>query len=863
MDLDPDALGLPAGPRSPLYGPGEEDPLDDLRRRTAAGSGGGIRIAGVRGTEGSTALDQMIDQSAGFRVLRVRAVAAEQEIPCAALHLLCAELLDHCAFLSAAHLATLQAAFGLIDEPRPSVGAVAPAVLALLGGTAEVQPVCVAVDDAHWLDEPSAEVLAFVASHSAGRALMIVIAGSHTPRLDPFGQVPAMHLRPVGHGELRGQLRAVVPGLVDDAVAERMLAESGENLCALVEALQGHTAAELAGGFAIPRPRRVRSCSHEGHCSAVVGHLTPMSRRLLLAAAADPTGDVLLFERMAAELGADRDTLVAAQVVEVGDRVVFACPDLRSVSYHSAAPAERRLIHRMLAESTAGDPTRRLWHLGLAADTHDDALADDLEAHADLLQPRVGAAARAAFLERAALLTSEPGVRADRALAASAAMYDDGDLPGAQRLLAIVTPESQDAVRAARRTWHRTRIETVLRPGAGSARHLLEAARRLRPLDPDDAREAYLDALLAATLAGGPTDRTLLLVTATEARATAGEHRRRPADQLLFGLATRVLDGYTRSVAPLRAAIAAFQEPSLDLGTARWLGLAGLLAAEVWDSQAWRDLTQRPAPTGRDPRRDSLLSRISQGARSHDTGIAELVAAAALHNATGRYDLAVEAACGAARSEYPGFTGWALIELVEAAVRAGDEQLAVRATVQLAQRTTPAGGDWALGVHATAEALIAKDQKAEASYREAIERLGRTGLPDRLARAELLYGEWLRRRNRRTEARAQLRAASRHFGEVGADAFVQRARRELLATAENTRQQPDKGQRQLTPQETQVASLARAGLSNAEIAAQLFISPRTVEYHLYKAFPKLGVRSRAGLQPLRDLGGQASTRAGS
>ncbi|WFF00223.1 LuxR family transcriptional regulator [Micromonospora sp. WMMD964] len=805
----------------------------------------------------------MIDQAAGFRLLRVRAVATEQEIPFAALHLLCAELLDHCAFLSAVHLATLQAAFGLIDEPRPSVGAVAPAVLALLSGIAEVQPVCAVVDDAHWLDEPSTEVLGFVASHSAGRALMIVIAGSPTPRLDPFGQVPAMHRRPIGHGELRGQLRAVVPGPVDDAVAERMLAESGDNLCALVESLQGHTAAELAGGFAIPGPRRVRSCPHEGHCSAVVGHLTPPSRRLLLAAAADPTGDVLLFERMAVELGTDRETLVAAQLVEVGDHVVFACPDLRSVSYHSAAPAERRLIHRMLAENTTGDPTRRLWHLGLAAGTPDDALADDLEAHADLLQPRVGTAARAAFLERAALLTSDPGVRADRALAASAAMYDDGDLPGAQRLLAIVTPESQDAVRAARRTWHRTRIETVLRPGAGSARHLLEAARRLWPLDPDDAREAYVDALLAATFVSGPTDRALLLVTATEARATAGEHRRRPADQLLFGLATRVLDGYARSVAPLRAAVAAFREPSLDLRAARWLGLAGLLAAEVWDSHAWRDLTQRHGATGRNLWRDSPLSQFSQRARSRATGIAELVAAAALHNAAGQYDLAVEAASEAARSEHPGLTGWALIELVEAAVRAGDEQLAERATAQLAQRTTPAGGDWALGVQATAEALIAKDQKAEASYREAVERLGRTGLPDRLARAELLYGEWLRRRNRRIEARAQLRAASGHFGEVGADAFVRRARRELLATGEYTHRRPDRSRRRLTPQETQVVSLARAGLSNAEIAAQLFISPRTVEYHLYKAFPKLGVRSRAELQPLRDLHGQTDSRAGS
>ncbi|MEU8157114.1 LuxR C-terminal-related transcriptional regulator [Micromonospora sp. NPDC048986] len=862
MDVGPDTAGLPAAPRPRLNGP-DENRFEELKRGATAGSGGGIRIVDNRGIGSSSALDPVIDKAANFRVLRVRAVAAEQEIPFAALHLLCGELLEGCALLPAVHLATLRAAFGLLDEPRPSVGAVAPAVLELLSGIAQGQPVCVAVDDAQWLDEPTAEVLAFVAAQATHRPLMIVIAGTHTPRLDRFGQVPAMRMRPIDRGELRGQLRAVWPGLVDDAVAERMLAESGGNLCMLVESLRGYPAAELAGGFVIPSPRRSRSCSYEGACPGGDGHLTAASRRLLLAAAADPTGDVLLFERMTAELGVGSETLVAAHLVEVGDHVTFACPELRSVSYHSAAPAERRLIHRKLAQHTVGDPTRRLWHLGLAAAAQDDALADDLETHADLAQLRGGTAARAAFLERAALLTSDPAGRADRALAASAAMYDHGDLAGAQRLLAIVTPESQDAVRAARRSWHAARIKSVVRSGADPARQLLEAARRLLPLDPADAREAYLDALLTAIFAAGPTDRALLFVMATEARAAVCEQRRRPADQLLFGLATRVLDGYARSVAPLRAAISAFREPSLDPRVARWLGLAGLLAADVWDSQAWRDLVQRYAETGQGTRRDNLPSPFPAWAGHHDTGIAEVVTAAALHNAAGQYGLAVEAAHKAVRSERPGVTGEALIELVEAAVRAGDQRLAAETAAQLVQRTTPAGSDWALGVQATAEALLAKEQNAEAAYREAVERLGRTGLLDRLGRAELLYGEWLRRRNRRVEARAQLRAASRHFGEVGAVAFIERARRELLATGENTRQQTDGSRRQLTPQETQVASLAQAGLSNAEIAAQLAISPRTAEYHLYKAFAKLGVRSRAKLQRLRDLCGQAGTPAGS
>jgi DNA-binding CsgD family transcriptional regulator len=180
--------------------------------------------------------------------------------------------------------------------------------------------------------------------------------------------------------------------------------------------------------------------------------------------------------------------------------------------------------------------------------------------------------------------------------------------------------------------------------------------------------------------------------------------------------------------------------------------------------------------------------------------------------------------------------------------------LAKDAAARLAARTTPAGTDWALGVQATAEALLADGERAKTLYEEAITRLARTGIRCPLARAELLYGEWLRRRNRRIEARAHLRTAGELFAAVGANAFTDRARRELLATGEAARKRTVESRRQLTPQEVRVASLARDGLSNSEIAAQLFVSPRTVEYHLYKAFAKLGIASRAKLHSVRRLG---------
>jgi DNA-binding CsgD family transcriptional regulator len=400
-----------------------------------------------------------------------------------------------------------------------------------------------------------------------------------------------------------------------------------------------------------------------------------------------------------------------------------------------------------------------------------------------------------------------------------------------------------------------------------------------------------------------------LIVTAAEAHASTADQLGHPANQILYGLAIRVLDGYGPSVRPLRAALAAFQDREPDPRMTRRLHLARLIAADLWDEQAWLGLARCPAagtalksvmpigdgaygalvtsplgpmemtlhglavnrppsgspvaaPTtrshrsipsvwGRASRLEDLLALTSERARGHDETVAGAVAAAVLHNAATRYDQAVDAV-RAAWSEHPGFTGWALAELVEAAVRTGEADLAGNAAARLAERTAASGTDWALGVQAMTDALLADGQHAEAHYRTAIERLSRTGMRCQLARAELLYGEWLRRQSRRIDARAQLRSANEHFATLGAVTFAERAHSELLATGEAPRKRNADSRPQLTPQETRVASLARAGYSNAEIAERVFVSMRTVEYHLYKAFAKLGVNSRAKLQSTRD-----------
>jgi DNA-binding CsgD family transcriptional regulator len=221
---------------------------------------------------------------------------------------------------------------------------------------------------------------------------------------------------------------------------------------------------------------------------------------------------------------------------------------------------------------------------------------------------------------------------------------------------------------------------------------------------------------------------------------------------------------------------------------------------------------------------------------------------AVLYNGLGRYDEALVGARSACEQDEFGVRGFALVELVEAAVRAAAPAVAAEALADLEERTLPAGTDWALGILARSRALIAAGETADGLYREAIERLGRSRIVVHLARAHLVYGEWLRRENRRTDARDQLRLAHDMLHDMGVEAFAERARRELLATGATARQRTVTTQADLTPQESQIARLAAAGRTNPEIGSELFISPKTVEYHLSKVFAKLGLTTRRQLR---------------
>jgi DNA-binding CsgD family transcriptional regulator len=260
-----------------------------------------------------------------------------------------------------------------------------------------------------------------------------------------------------------------------------------------------------------------------------------------------------------------------------------------------------------------------------------------------------------------------------------------------------------------------------------------------------------------------------------------------------------------------------------------------------------------------------LIEAVSTDSRAAGQGLGvqwSQWVSAILYNGLGRYEEALAGARQAAEQAPELFISmWAVSELIEAASRTGQTALAADALGRLAEATSTGQSDWGQGIYARCRALLSDGADAEGWYGEAVDRLSRTRLRPELARAHLVYGEWLRREHREAEARAQLRTAHEMFAEIGMEAFAERARRELQATGEQVRRRTADTQGELTPQEAQIARLARSGLSNPQIAAQLFLSPRTVQYHLAKVFTKLEISSRRELErALPDGAGAAPSR---
>ena len=597
----------------------------------------------------------------------------------------------------------------------------------------------------------------------------------------------------------------------------------------------------------------------------------------------------------------------SAGLLELGTLVRFRHPLVRSSVYRAASQSDRQEAHRALAESIDADtdPDRRAWHRAQAAAGPDEDVAIELERSADRAQARGGIAAAAAFLARATELTLDPARRGARALAAAQAKLNAGAPETAQQLLSTAELAALDDVQGARLQRLRAQIAFALRRGNDAPPLLLDAAKRLSSLDPALARETCLEALAAAIFAGGGVSGEDVLHVVRAAPVTS---KPAATDLLLDGLATRVTEGYPAAVPALRDALESFRrDDGTSPAANRWLWLACRVAADLWERDIWDELAARGVRRARETGALNVLpiaNNYRAGVHVHAgeytealalleeasaiteaTHTAQLVRAkqmvaayrgnesealglieagrrdatasgqgmalsmnesadAVLLNGLGRYGEALAAAERACAVDDLSLYAMGLIELIEAAARAGDLRTGVTALERLSERTRASGTDWALGMESRSRALLTDDPSAEPLYREAVERLAGGRLAPHLARAQLVYGEWLRRQNRRVDAREQLRAAHDTFNGIGAEAFAERAGRELRATGETARGRTDDTLGVLTPQEAQIARLAREGLSNPEIGARLFISPRTVQYHLRKVFLKLDLTSR-------------------
>jgi DNA-binding CsgD family transcriptional regulator len=582
-------------------------------------------------------------------------------------------------------------------------------------------------------------------------------------------------------------------------------------------------------------------------------------------------------------------------------------------------------VHRALAEATDAevDPDRRAWHRAQAAQGSDEEVAEELERSAGRAQARGGLAAAAAFIERAAVLTPEPGRRAQRLLAAASAKRDAGAPDAALGLLVAVEAGPLDALRTAEVQRLRGQIALDQRRGSDAARLLLSAARRLEPLDAELARETHLEALETAMWANDLDSPGGLLETAEAARAAPpGPEPPRAVDVVLDGFALHFTAGYAPAAPTLARALELLVALSVAVDEeSSWLWRVGsrasvMIAAELWDVEAWTALAARheqvardtgallqlqfalnsvawirilagdlttaaqmleeerliaeatgnpplvynemilAAWRGREVKASEFIEAILQEAAAGGLGaITATYASSVLHNGLGRHDVARDAALRVFERHTLGWGAFVVPELAEAASRTGD-LASLEATLEwMTERTRGTPTDWVLGIEARVRALLSESEAADSLYRESINRLRRSPVRVELARGHLLYGEWLRRENRRTDAREQLRVAHEMLETMGVEAFAERARRELLATGENVRKRTVETRDELTAQEAQIARLARDGLSNPEIGARLFISRRTVEYHLHKVFAKLDIRSRNQLH--RALGGTA------
>ncbi len=903
-----------------LLGRGEErGRLDQLLDGARGGLSGVLVLRGEPGVGKTALLDyaQAAAAAADLQVIRIDGVETEMELSFAALYQFLRPCLGSLDVLPSPQRTALRLAFGMQEGRTPDRFLVSLASLGLLAEHSSRKPLLCLVDDAHCLDRESADALAFVARRLYADSIAIIFAvrepASRSGMLDGLPELPVAGL---AEADARTLLASAAGSALDRLVAERIVAETGGNPLALIEIGQELASGLLASDSPLPEPVPLGHQLEQRYLREVQG-LPADTQALLLAAAADPTGDPSLLWQAGEELGFTIEAAAAAearQLITIRDLVRFRHPLIRSAVYYGASFAQRQRVHARLAAVTSpAEPDQRAWHQAQAATGPDEATADDLERAGERARRRGGSTTAAAFFHRAATLSLSQAARARRMLSAAEASCNAGALSRAQGELDAAAAYRDDQRHLGLVQRVQGRIHHALREPAKATSALLAAATSLGPVDIRLARDILVEAIVEAQINGR-------LAPEGAARADVAHVAQalplRPGtaattgDLLLDADTTLQLDGLDAAAPLLRHAIDAVRHEAADPPEMfQWLaaacadatiladelrlheltrrmeaaareqgamvllslalsyaGVSGLLEGDLPEAErCFTEMTAIAEARGQPWSLGSLLMSAWRGQPEQAYALLDTVAGEAdrqgqgyqlvfadyarciLELGHGRYDAAY--ASFASGVDDTSQVKFVLPDLVEAAQRSGHPDAAHGMVRRLARLADANPGPATLGFLSRAQALVAGDgTDAEDHYQEAINQHGRARGTAHLARSHLVYGEWLRRVKRPRDARSSLRTAHRIFDDMGAQGFAGRARLELSAAGETVPTQDSaRHSHDLTAQEAQVTKLAAGGATNAEIAAQLYLSPNTVDYHLRKVFRKLGVTSRRQL----------------
>ncbi|MEH1167096.1 LuxR C-terminal-related transcriptional regulator [Micromonospora sp. CPCC 205539] len=868
----------------------ECDRIDRMLSDARAGTSSVLLIHGEAGIGKTALLEHAAAHAAGLRVLRIEGLESETELAFAGLHQLFLPILHLVDQLPGPQARALRAVFGLTDDTVRDRFIIGLAVLSMLAEAAGDGALLCLVDDAQWLDQASVDALTFAARRLQAEGIVLILAVRDAAGLPGVGGLPELRL-----AALDPEAAAALVADLPPYVRERIVDEAQGNPLALRELSATLTPTQRAGQLS-PLTLSAPSNRVQDIFLAQLRRLPEATRALLLTAAADDTGTLDLILRAANALV---DDLAPAEraglVVLTGDALRFRHPLIRYAAYQGSPFADRVAAHRALAAVLFAPEHahRRAWQLAAAATGPDEQVADELERVAVWAGGRQALASASATYERAAQLTAEPERRARRFVAAAQAAADAGQDERGGLLAALVEAPPQDPGLAA----DLARVRAVVELGIGrpdvAGRLLLDSADQIGARRPDKLPALLVDALHAAFSSGnadlivavaarGPAEPVLTVPARLFADDVPGALRAlRPLVSVESGFMNRLMIGiYCHLTGDDEAAheiAVEAVEHCRGNGIGGWLPTALHLLARVELTLGWHDAAYAHGAEGlrlaeghnlahRAAHLRAVLAtlaavrgeeeqtrRLAREAlaytqpRGVGRGTADaLWALGLLDLGLGRADAALER-LEAARdaSGHRLFGVFLLPDLVEAAVRAGRPERAAEPVRQLEGWAEATARPALAALAGRCRALITPDGEAEQHFTTAV-RPHRGGSAVDRARTGLLYGEWLRRARRKLEARGHLRDALDTFAALGAEPWARRAGAELRASGEAV--EPSLGPfSRLSPQEREVVRLAAAGATNREIASRLFLSPRTVGHHLYRAFPKLGVTSRTEL----------------